>query len=78
MLEDVTSDVFFVQIYVVELNSLMHIQQCNVLLEVYRQGRTGHLTYRANARWAVQYWGCLGPLGALKMHQNTLKCPLEP
>ena len=37
---------------------------CNV--EEWQPGRTGHLAYRACARWAVQYWGCLGPLGALK------------
>ena len=40
------------------------------------QGRTGHLAYRAYARWAVQYWGRSGPFGALKMHQNALKCLL--
>ena len=38
------------------------------------QGRTGHLTYRAYARWAAQYWGCLRPFGALEMHQDVLKC----
>ena len=27
------------------------------------QGRIGHLAYRAYARWAVQYWGHLGPSG---------------
>ena len=39
------------------------------------QGRTGHLAYRANnARWAVQYWGRLGPFGGQQVHQNALKC----
>ena len=45
------------------------------------QGRTGHLAYRANGLglgFSIQYWGCLGPFGALQMHQNTLKCPLGP
>ena len=36
------------------------------------QGRTDHLAYRAYARWGVQYWGRLGPFGALIMHQNAL------
>ena len=39
------------------------------------QVRTGHLAYRSYARWAVQNWGHLGSFGALKMHQNALKCP---
>ena len=44
----------------------------------FAQGRTGHLAYRAYARWAVQYWGRLGPFGALQMHQHALKCLWGP
>jgi len=58
------------------------------LCELREQGRTGHLAYRAYARWTVQYWGRSGafwgpknepkcpsiPFRALKMHQSALKC----
>ena len=38
------------------------------------QGRTGHPTYRAYARWAARYWGLFGAFWGPKMHQNVLKC----
>ena len=32
------------------------------------------LAYRAYSRWVIKYWGCLGPLGDLKMHQKPTCC----